>query len=114
MSKLSDLASSLFSKTSISGGTKSSTVKALTDSELETVLANLASQKGGGGNYKVSIVDLLKLLGLDSSLAARKVLAEKLNVNAGEHGSAEQNTALHKAVLQALAANGGEVPANLK
>jgi hypothetical protein len=39
----------------------------------------------------VSTVDLLKLLGLDSSLAARKKLAAELNVHAGEHGSAEQN-----------------------
>ncbi|MBR7063812.1 MAG: DUF3597 family protein [Treponema sp.] len=112
MSKLSDLASNLLSKAKTSVG--SATKKSLTDAEVQNILANLAQQKGGGGNYKVSIVDLLSLLGIDSSLANRKVLAQKLNVNAGEHGSAEQNTALHKAVLAALAANGGEVPANLK
>ena len=54
------------------------------------------------------------MLGLDSSLAARKVLADKLNVHAGEHGSAEQNIALHKAVLKTLAENGGQIPGILK
>ena len=76
---------------------------------VEAVLKEMAAKKGGGGNYKVSIVDLLKLLGLDSSLEARKKLAAELNVNAGPHGSAAQNIALHKAVLAKLAANGGKV-----
>ncbi len=76
--------------------------------DVEAVLKQMAAKKGGG-NYKVSIVDLLKLLGLDSSLAARKLLAEELNVHAGAHGSAEQNIALHKAVLKKLAENGGKV-----
>jgi hypothetical protein len=78
------------------------------------VLDNLAQAHGGGGNYKTSIVDLLKLLDLDSSLDARKELAEELNVHAGEHGSAEQNIALHRAVMQKLAENGGIVPAELR
>ena len=77
--------------------------------DVEAVLKEMAAKKGGGGNYKVSIVDLLKLLGLDSSLEARKKLAAELNVNAGPHGSAEQNIALHKAVLKKLAENGGKV-----
>jgi hypothetical protein len=77
--------------------------------DVEAVLKEMAAKKGGGGNYKVSIVDLLKLLGLDSSLNARKKLAEELNVHVGEHGSAEQNIALHKAVLKKLAENGGKV-----
>ncbi|MBQ9630930.1 MAG: DUF3597 family protein [Treponema sp.] len=112
MSKLSDLVSSLFSKakTSVADASK----KKLSEAEVWEELAKLAAQKGGGGNYKVSIVDLLNLLGLDSSLAARKELAKKLNVNAGEHGSAEQNIALHKAVLEAMGVNGGEVPTSIK
>ena len=76
---------------------------------VEAVLKEMAAKKGGGGNYKISIVDLLKLLGLDSSLEARKKLAAELSVNAGPHGSAEQNIALHKAVLKKLAENGGKV-----
>ena len=78
------------------------------------VLDNLAQAHDGGGNYKTSIVDLLKLLNLDSSLDARRELADELNVHAGEHGSAEQNIALHKAVMQKLAENGGIVPADLR
>ena len=76
---------------------------------VEAVLKDMAAKKGGGGNYKVSIVDLLKLLGLDSNLEARKKLAAELSVNAGPHGSAEQNIALHKAVLKKFAENGGKV-----
>ena len=82
--------------------------------DVEAVLVDLAASKGGGGNWRTSIVDLLKLLDLDSSLSARKELAEELNVHAGEHGSAEQNIALSKAVWQKLAENGGQVPASLR
>lgn len=82
--------------------------------DVEAVLTELAAAKGGGGNWQTSIVDLLKLLDLDSSLAARKELAEELKVNAGEPGSAEQNIALQKAVMRQLAANGGTVPASLR
>lgn len=82
--------------------------------DVEAVLSDLAASKGGGGNWRTSIVDLLKLLDLDSSLAARKELAEELNVHAGEHGSAEQNIALSKAVWKKLAENGGQVPASLR
>nr|AGU09914.1 protein of unknown function DUF3597 [uncultured organism] len=82
--------------------------------DVEQVLAEIAVKApGGGGNYKVSIVDLLTLLGLDSSLSARKELAEELNVHAGAHGSAEQNIALYKAVMRQLQANGGKVPASM-
>jgi len=86
----------------------------LGDADVEAILVEIAAQKGGGGNWKVSIVDLLRLLDLDSSLNARKELAEELNVHAGEHGSAEQNIALSKAVWQQLAKNGGKVPDSLK
>ncbi len=82
--------------------------------DVEAVLTELAAQKGGGGNWRTSIVDLLKMLDLDSSLTARKELAQELGVNAGEHGSAEQNVALQKAVWRKLAENGGKVPASLR
>ena len=65
-------------------------------------------------NWRTSIVDLLALLDIDNSLADRKELAQELGVNAGEHGSAEQNIALHKAVMAKLAANGGKVPASMR
>ena len=82
--------------------------------DVDAVLSQLASRKGGGGNYRTSIVDLLKLLDLDSSLAARKELAQELDVHAGADGSAEQNIALQKAVMRKLAENGGKVPDNLR
>jgi hypothetical protein len=82
--------------------------------DVEAVLTAMAEAKGGGGNWRTSIVDLLKLLDLDSSLDARKELAAELGVNAGAHGSAEQNIALSKAVWAKLAANGGQVPASLR
>ena len=82
--------------------------------DVGAVLSEMASMKGGGGNYQTSIVDLLKLLDLDSSLAARKELAEELNVHVGADGSAEENIALHKAVMAKLAENGGVVPDSLR
>jgi uncharacterized protein DUF3597 len=82
--------------------------------DVEAVLTQLASKKGGGGNWRTSIVDLLKLLDLDSSLSARKDLASELNVHAGADGSAEQNIALQKAVMAKLAENGGKVPESLR
>jgi len=82
--------------------------------DVSAVLSEMASMKDGGGNYQSSIVDLLKLLDLDSSLTARKELAAELNVHAAADGSAEQNIALHKAVMQKLADNGGIVPDSLR
>ena len=82
--------------------------------DVGAVLSEMASMKDGGGNYQTSIVDLLKLLDLDSSLAARKELADELGVHAGADGSAEENIALHKAVMAKLAENGGVVPASLR
>ena len=82
--------------------------------DVEAVLSSLAAQHGGGGNWRTSIVDLLKLLDLDSSLAARKQLANELNIHAGADGSAEENIALHRGVMQKLAENGGKVPDSLK
>jgi hypothetical protein len=92
----------------------SSAAPALQNVDIDAVLADLAAKKGGGGNYRQSIVDLLKLLDLDSSLTARTALAEELNVHAGAHGSAEQNIALHKAVVRELEKNGGKVPQSMR
>ena len=65
-------------------------------------------------NWKVSIVDLLKLLGIDSSLGARKELATELGCPADKmHDSAQMNMWLHKTVLQKLADNGGNIPKEL-
>ena len=82
--------------------------------DVEAVLSAAAEAKGGGGNWRTSIVDLLKLLDIDSSLTARKALGDELGVQAGADGSAEQNIALQKAVWKKLAENGGKVPASLR
>lgn len=82
--------------------------------DVEAVLTQMAQGKDAGLNWQSSIVDLLKLLDMDSSLSARKELAGELNVHVGDDGTAEENIALHKAVMQKLAENGGKVPDNLK
>jgi hypothetical protein len=95
-------------------GQQGSSQMSIQNIDIEAVLTQLASNKGGGGNYRESIVDLLKLLDLDSSLTARKELAQELNVNVGVAGSAEQNIALHKAVMRKVSENGGKVPESMK
>lgn len=83
--------------------------------DVGAVLDAMASMKADhGGNYQTSIVDLLKLLDLDSSLSARKELAQELGVHADADGSAEQNVALHRAVMAKLTENGGVVPDSLR
>ena len=77
-------------------------------------LEKLASAHAEKLNWKTSIVDLMKLLGLDSSLAARKELATELACPAAKMtDSAQMNMWLHKTVLQKLAENGGNIPADL-
>lgn len=87
---------------------------AITVVDVMTRLNDLAAKNPEKLNWKVSIVDLLKLLGLDSSFAARKELAAELNCPAEKMGdSAQMNMWLHKAVLQKLAENGGNIPKDL-
>jgi Domain of unknown function (DUF3597) len=89
-------------------------VLALSAVDVTAQLEALAAAHAGALNWKTSIVDLMKLLGLDSSLAARKALAVELACPADMLAdSAQMNMWLHKAVLQKLAANGGKVPAEL-
>ena len=87
---------------------------AITEVDVVAKLAELASSHAEKLNWKVSIVDLMKLLGLDSSLGARKELATELGCPADKMGdSAQMNMWLHKTVLQKLAENGGNIPADL-
>lgn len=77
-------------------------------------LQGMAAQHPEKLNWKTSIVDLLKLLGLDSSLAARRELAGELGCPPEKMAdSAQMNQWLHQAVMQRLAANGGNIPADL-
>ncbi|MGU3662196.1 DUF3597 domain-containing protein [Methylobacterium fujisawaense] len=78
------------------------------------VLSDMAAKKGENLNYKQSIVDLLKLLDLDSSLTARKQLADELHYTGDKDDSATMNVWLHKQVVQKLAENGGKMPADMQ
>jgi 3-oxoacyl-ACP reductase-like protein len=82
--------------------------------DVEAVLSGIASRKNSDLNWRTSIVDLMKLLDLDSSLDNRKELATELGYTGAKDGSAEMNIWLHKAVMRELAKNGGTVPAGLK
>lgn len=82
--------------------------------DVEQVLGQIAQQKGNPQlNYKSSIVDLMKLLGIDSSLENRKELAQELGYTGELNGSAEMNIWLHKATMKQLAQHGGKVPATM-
>ena len=87
---------------------------AISQVDVVAKLTALAAAHAEKLNWKTSIVDLMKLLGLDSSLAVRKQLATELGCPAEKMGdSAQMNMWLHKTVLQKLAANGGNIPADL-
>lgn len=83
----------------------------MTEVDVEANLAEMA--EGRDLNWRTSIVDLMKLIGVDSSLANRKALARELGYTGELDGSAEMNLWLHKATMRELAANGGRVPAEL-
>jgi hypothetical protein len=85
----------------------------LSDVDVEKVLTDLAARNKQKLDWRKSIVDLMKLLDLDSSLAARKELAKELGYTGDTNDSAKMNIWLHKQVMQKLAANGGKVPAEL-
>lgn len=82
--------------------------------DVAAVLTGLASKNSQQLNWRTSIVDLMKLLDLDSSLNARKELATELHYTGDTNDSASMNTWLHKQVMQKLAENGGKVPDDLK
>jgi len=81
--------------------------------DVEAVLTEKASKNGEKLNWRQSIVDLMKLVQLDSSLAARKKLAQELGYQGALDGSAEMNIWLHKQVMAKLAENGGRVPQSM-
>ena len=82
--------------------------------DVENVLSSMADKNSEKLNWRTSIVDLMKLLGLDSSLTARKQLAGELHYSGDTNDSAAMNMWLQKQVMAKLAANGGKVPADLK
>jgi hypothetical protein len=82
--------------------------------DVAAVLTDLASKNKEKLNWRNSIVDLMKLLKLDSALSARKELAKELNYTGDMNDSARMNVWLHKQVMVKLAENGGKVPDSLK
>lgn len=85
------------------------------DVDVEAVLTQISAQKGNPDlNWRSSIVDLMKLLDLDSSLTNRKELATELGYAGEKDGSAEMNIWLHRRVMEELEKNGGVVPAGMK
>jgi hypothetical protein len=86
----------------------------ISKAEVEAIIAKIEADRGLKYNWKQSIVDLMKLLDLDSSLAARKELAQELGYKGALDGSAEMNVWLHKQVMDKLAEGGGKVPDSLK
>jgi len=82
--------------------------------DVEAILTHLASQNHEKLDWRKSIVDLMKLLNIDSSLHARKELAKELHYSGDTNDSASMNIWLHKQVMTKLAENGGKVPDSLK
>lgn len=82
--------------------------------DVEAVLSDMAAEAGQPLNWRTSIVDLMKLLGLESSLSERKALAAELGYTGDTGDSASMNIWLHKQVMRKLAENGGKVPAELR
>jgi len=82
---------------------------------VESVLNGLAAKHPAEKlNWRTSIVDLMKLVGLDSSLGARKSLAQELGFQGDTNDSASMNIWLHKEVMRKISENGGKLPADLK
>ena len=97
-----------------SAATNKAAPVAMNSVDVMAKLEDLSSKSSQKLNWNSSIVDLLKLLGLDSSYGVRKELAKELGCPDEKMAeSAQMNMWLHKTVLQKLAANGGNIPADL-
>src|SRR5689334_4421835 len=121
MSIFGSIMSAIFGTAKAADGSKPTSAPAsampgaapMSDVDVAAVLNGLAANNKEKLDWKRSIVDLMKLLGLDSSLGARKQLATELGYKGDMNDSATMNVWLHKQVMQKLAANGGKVPADL-
>jgi hypothetical protein len=119
MSILSTIINKIFGSSKAEGGTAASAgapgggTEPMKQVDVEAVLTKMAAESKEKLDWRRSIVDLMKLLKLDSSLATRKELAKDLGYTGDTNDSAKMNIWLHKQVMQKLAANGGKVPADL-
>jgi hypothetical protein len=102
--------------TSASAGTAAgaTATKPISKADVEAILAKLADEQDEDLDWKSSIVDLMKLLKLDSSLGARKQLAQELGYTGALDGSAAMNVWLQRQVMTKLAESGGKVPDSLR
>jgi hypothetical protein len=97
----------------VPGGAAPAGAKPAQPVDIAAVLEGMAASHKEKLDWKRSIVDLMKLVGMDSSLSARKELAEDLHYTGDTNDSAKMNVWLHKEVMRKLAENGGKVPADL-
>jgi hypothetical protein len=114
MSILGKIMDAIFGSKSASAATGGSSASSAATVDMEAVLTKAAAAKKEKLDWKHSIVDLMKVLDLDSSLAARQALAQELKYTGDMKDSAKMNIWLHKQVIAKVAANGGVVPADLK
>jgi hypothetical protein len=124
MSIFSDIVNAIFGKAQAAGAAVADAVSGIggaakpqpmSRADLEAKIQKIADDTGRKNyNWKQSIVDLMKLLDLDSSLTARKQLAQELGYTGKLDGSAEMNVWLHKEVMKQMMENGGHVPDKLK
>jgi Domain of unknown function (DUF3597) len=112
MGLFNDLMSKIFGTASSAAGSGGASPAAQTV-DVAAVLDGLAAKNPEKLDWKHSIVDLMKLVGMDSSLNARKQLATELHYSGDQNDSASMNMWLHKEVIRRLAENGGKVPQEL-
>ena len=101
-------------KTASPAGTSAPAAQPMSRPELEALIAKTVAAQDEKLDWRQSIVDLMKALKLDSSLGARKQLAQELGYSGALDGSAEMNTWLHRQVMTKLAESGGKVPESLR
>jgi len=99
--------------TAASAGSGSGAATATQQVDVTAVLDGLAAKNREKLDWRHSIVDLMKLVGMDSSLNARKQLATELHYSGDQNDSASMNIWLHKEVIRKIAENGGKVPQEL-
>ncbi len=117
MSIFGNIMSAITKSATAAGGAISAAIPSaapMAQVDVEAVLTKLAEQNKEKLDWRKSIVDLMKLLNLDSSVTARKQLASELKYTGDTNDAATMNVWLHKQVMQKLAENGGKVPAGLK
>ena len=118
MSIFGDIAAAIFGRSSSPGATNIAGApaagKPISQAEVEAMIEKIADGQDEELEWDESIVDLMKLLKLDSSLAARKQLAKELGYTGALDGSAQMNNWLHSQVMTKLAESGGKVPDSLK